>query len=68
MYMDWPARSLVLNLIEHVWDMLQHAVSARSVQQKTFQELKDALVCLMETDSTRPDTDSDYECAGNVVL
>ena len=32
------------NPIEHAWDMLQHAVSARPVQPTTLQELKDALV------------------------
>ena len=42
--MDWPARSPDLNPIEHVWDMLQHAVSARPVQPRTLQELNDALV------------------------
>ena len=41
--MDWPAQSPDLNPIEHVWDMLQHAVSARPVQPRTLQELKDAL-------------------------
>ena len=44
MCMDWTARSPVLNPIEHAWDMLQHAVSARPVQPRTLQELKDALV------------------------
>ena len=42
--MDWPARSPDLNLIEHTWDMFQHAVSAQPVQPRTLQELKDALV------------------------
>ena len=42
--MDWPARSTDWNPIEHVWDMLHHAVSARSEQPRTLQELKDALV------------------------
>ena len=42
--MDCPALSPDLNPIEHTWDMLQHAVSARPVQPRTFQELKDALV------------------------
>ena len=34
--MDWPARSPELNLIQHAWDMLQHAVSARPVQPTTL--------------------------------
>ena len=42
--MDWPARSPDLNLIEHTWDILQRAISARPVQLRTLQELKDALV------------------------
>ena len=42
--MDWPARSLDLNPIEHAWDILQHGISARHVQPRTLQELNDALV------------------------
>lgn len=42
--MDWPARSPDLNPIEHAWDVLQHAGSARSVQPRTLQDLKNALV------------------------
>ena len=42
--MDWPARPSDLNLIEHAWDILQHVISARHVQPRTLQELKDALV------------------------
>ena len=56
--MDWPARSPDLNPIEHAWDMLQHAVSARPVQPRTLQELKDALVA-----EWRLISDSDYEHA-----
>ena len=43
-HMDWPARSPDLNPIEHACDMLQHAISARPVQPRTLQELKDAMV------------------------
>ena len=42
--MDWPARSLDLNPIEHAWGMLKHAVSARPMQPRTLQELEDALL------------------------
>ena len=34
--MDWPARSPDLNPIEHAWDMLQCAVSARLFQPRTL--------------------------------
>ena len=43
-HMDWPASSLDLNPIEHAWDILQRGISARPVQARTLQELKDALV------------------------
>ena len=43
-YMDWPAGSPDLNRIEHPWDILQRAISARPVQPRTLQELMDALV------------------------
>ena len=42
--MEWPAKSPDLNPIEHAWDILQRAVSARPVQPTTLQELKNALV------------------------
>ena len=42
--MDWPARSPDLNPIEHAWDILQSVISARPVQPRALQELKDALV------------------------
>ena len=41
--MDWPARSPDMNPIEHAWDMLQKAISARQVQPTTFQQLSTAL-------------------------
>jgi len=42
--MDWPARSPDLNPIQHVWDMLQRAISARPVNSTTVQELRRALL------------------------
>ena len=42
--MDWLAGSLDLNPIEHAWDILQSAISARPLQPRTLQALKDALV------------------------
>ena len=42
--MAWPARSPDLNPIEHAWDILQRAISARPMQPRTLQGLKDALV------------------------
>ena len=43
-HLDWPAGSLDLKPIEHAWDIFQRWVSARPVQTRTLQELKDALV------------------------
>lgn len=42
--MDWPARSPDLNPIEHAWDMLQTAISARPVQPTTVPGLQQALL------------------------
>ena len=42
--MDWPARSPDLNPIEHAWDMLQRAISARPEKPTTLQELRRALL------------------------
>ena len=42
--MDWLVQSPDLNPIEHAWDILQRAISARPVLPRTLQELKDALV------------------------
>ena len=41
--MDWSARSPDLNPIEHVWDMLQKAISERPVQPTSIPELRQAL-------------------------
>lgn len=37
--MDWPSRSPDINLIEHVWDILQTLISARPVQPQTQEDL-----------------------------
>ena len=42
--MERPARSPVLNPIEHARDMLQTAVSLRPVQPASVQELRQALL------------------------
>ena len=42
--MEWPARSPDLNPIEHVWDMLQRAISNRLVKPQTVAELQRALL------------------------
>ncbi|CAJ0960352.1 unnamed protein product [Ranitomeya imitator] len=42
--MNWPARSPDLNLIEHIWDIMSHAIHQRHVAPQTVQELADALV------------------------
>ena len=34
--MDWPARSLDLNPIEHLWNELQVRLSARQVQPRSL--------------------------------
>ena len=43
-HLDWPARSSDLNSVEHAWDILHRAISARPVQPRTVQELKYAFV------------------------
>ncbi|GFS98838.1 transposable element Tcb2 transposase [Trichonephila clavipes] len=41
--MDWPARSLDLNPIEHVWDFLGLRLAARTLPPVTIRELRLAL-------------------------
>ncbi|GFX38015.1 transposable element Tcb2 transposase [Trichonephila clavipes] len=41
--MDWPARSLDLNPIEHVWDFLGRSLAARTLPPVTIRELRLAL-------------------------
>ncbi|GFV56906.1 transposable element Tcb2 transposase [Trichonephila clavipes] len=41
--MDWPARSLHLNPIEHVWDFLGRRLAARTLPPLTIRELRLAL-------------------------
>ncbi|UYV79145.1 hypothetical protein LAZ67_17001237 [Cordylochernes scorpioides] len=42
--MDWPARSLDLNPIEHVWDALGRRIGARHPSPRTLVELRTALL------------------------
>jgi len=42
--MDWHARSPDLNPIEHVWHMLQTAISVLAVQPQSLLELGTAVV------------------------
>ncbi len=42
--MDWPSLSPDMNPIEHAWDKLQQAVSARPVPPTNRQELRTALI------------------------
>ena len=41
--MDWPARSIDMNPIEHSWDMLQKAISALPVHPTTVPLLRTSL-------------------------
>ncbi|GFV44324.1 transposable element Tcb2 transposase [Trichonephila clavipes] len=42
--MDWPAYSLDLNPIEHVWDVLGRRIAARLHHQENTQQLKQMLI------------------------
>ena len=42
--MDWPPRSLNLNCIEHLWDLISRGLLNRQHQHQTLQELEDALL------------------------
>ncbi|GFY14901.1 transposable element Tcb1 transposase [Trichonephila clavipes] len=42
--MDWPAYSLDLNPIEHVWDMLDRRIAARQPPPTCLPELRKALL------------------------
>ena len=42
--MPWPVKSMDLNPIEHVWDLLDRRVRARAIPPINFRELAGALV------------------------
>lgn len=42
--LDWPAQSLDLNPTEHLWDVLERRLRARSHHSSSLPELADAVV------------------------
>jgi hypothetical protein len=42
--LHWPAKSLNLNPIKHVWDLLDRRVRARAIPSRNVRELAGALV------------------------
>ena len=42
--MDWPAKSLDMNPIQHAWDMFQVCVAARNPPPGTVAELEGVLI------------------------
>ena len=46
--MDWPARSLDQNPIDHIWDIMSQSIHQPHVAPQTVQKLVDALVQVWE--------------------
>ena len=66
--MDWPALSRNLNPIEHAWDIYQRALSARPMQPRTLQDLKDALVAEWRLIPQNRTQTLIRACAGDMLL